>query len=141
MPGRLTHSAQRGSMGSVPGMTALVEAGAGARVPMVRDALPLSRQLIEHLRSTDLKASSPVERDAGRVNAVSHRHRHGRWRMCVVSTCHAIFNEGSGITGSIIVSLRSPGPLAPAGLCSVSVGTHASISRDRRACTLCRPIN
>ena len=73
-------------MGSVPGMTALVEAGAGARVPMVRDALPLSRQLIEHLRSTDLKASSPVERDAGRVNVVSHRH--GRWqgsvRICVL---------------------------------------------------------
>jgi hypothetical protein len=53
MLGALTHSAQRHPAGSVPDMTALVEAGTSRRAPQGRNSLPPLRLLIEHLRSTD----------------------------------------------------------------------------------------
>ena len=56
MLGAPTYSAKRQPAGGAHDMTAPVVGSKGGRAPKGRDVLPPSRQLIEHLRSTDGQA-------------------------------------------------------------------------------------
>ena len=66
--------AKRQSAGSVPGMTALVEAANTYRAPKVHRCLPPSRWLIKPLRSTVYMQNRPlalVERAQAAINNVA----------------------------------------------------------------------